>query len=49
MEGRLKIASSSGISAFVRNQIGGWFYGLLDADRFGITHRLLVGIGIYVR
>jgi hypothetical protein len=49
LEGQFPVTSSWGISTFARNQMSGWFWGLLDPGEYWIEPSFLFGAGIYFR
>ena len=49
VELRLPIGASWGVTAFARDQLGGWFNALVDRAEADLSHRFVVGVGVHFR
>ena len=50
VEAQIPVTVSWGMTIFARDQVGGWWYGLLTSDdEYGFSHRFLLGAGVYFR
>ena len=50
VEAQFPVTASWGVTIFARDQVGGWWYGLLTSDdEYGLSHRFLLGAGVYFR
>ena len=51
VEAQFPVAAASwGVTIFAREQVGGWWYGLLASDdEYDFSHRFLLGAGVYFR
>ena len=50
VEAQFPVTASWGVTIFARDQVGGWWYGLLTSDdEYGFSHRFLLGAGAYFR
>ena len=50
VEAQFPVTASWGVTIFARDQVGGWWLGLLASDdEYSLTHRFLLGAGVYFR
>ena len=50
VEAQFPVTASWGVTIFARDQVGGWWLGLLTSDdEYSLTHRFLLGAGVYFR
>lgn len=41
------VRDSWGLGVFVRDQVTGWFYSIIDSEESDIGHRFVIGAGLY--
>jgi len=50
VEAQFPVTASWGVTIFARGQVGGWWYRLLTFDdEYGLSHRFMLGSGVYFR
>jgi hypothetical protein len=49
LEVRFGSSGSSGVALFARDQLTGWFNAIIDPDEGALSHRFVVGAGVYFR
>lgn len=49
IEARFPVTKSWGVAFSVRDQLTGWFHGILDPEESGVSHRVILAAGLYGR